>query len=103
MVVSAVSAQEGRFNPDNVKRLRFRRPRPRPKVLGVSDEEGIQGRPVPLRGVPAGKQIRQPTDILFYFQSSTYAFALDCLMANCVATERDLKGWFENGRGFNEL
>ncbi len=44
-------AQEDAGNPnDQIRRLRFRRPRPNPKVVGISDEEGVaQGRPIPLR------------------------------------------------------
>lgn len=49
----AVWAQEEDPNA-NIRRLRFRRPRPR--VLGVSNEDGLaEGRPIPLRAGPQGK------------------------------------------------
>ena len=52
---AVVSGQRSDNQNDKVRRLRFRRPRPR--VVPVSDEEGVQeGSPVPLRAVPAGKR-----------------------------------------------
>ena len=51
----AQQEENGNAN-DSVRRLRFRRPRP--KVAAVSNEDGVaQGRPVPLRAAPAGKSI----------------------------------------------
>ena len=39
--------------PQGVRRLRLRRPRP---VPAISDPDGIaEGRPIPLRRIPAGK------------------------------------------------
>ena len=48
-------AQEAENPNDQIRRLRFRRPRP--KVVGVSNEEGVQqGRPIPLAAIPRGRK-----------------------------------------------
>ena len=53
----ALSQESGENPNDQIRRLRFRRPRP--KVVGVSDEEGVaQGRPIPLAAIPARNQGR---------------------------------------------
>jgi hypothetical protein len=48
LLATTVLAQEEANSNDQIRRLRFRRPRP--KVVGISNEEGVaQGRPIPLR------------------------------------------------------
>lgn len=54
LLVSAALAQDEEDPNARIRRLRFRRPRPR--VLGVSDEEGQRGAPIPLRAA-AGKKL----------------------------------------------
>ena len=58
LLAGVALAQEAAENPnDQIRRLRFRRPRP--KVVGVSDEEGVQqGRPIPLAAIPTRNQGR---------------------------------------------
>ncbi len=64
MVASVVAQESLRNDNDRIRRLRFRRPRPK----SVDDEEGIRGgRPVPLRAqqVPQGKNIDNQKGLVY--------------------------------------
>ena len=54
LLIGSALAQDEQDQNDRIRRLRFRRPRPR--VVGVSDEDGQRGAPIPLRAA-AGKII----------------------------------------------
>lgn len=56
-LLGSAVAQEAGGNPnDNIRRLRFRRPRP--KLANIDNEDGVgAGQPIPLRAIPQGKNL----------------------------------------------
>lgn len=86
LLAGVALAQESAENPnDQIRRLRFRRPRP--KVVGVSNEEGVQqGRPIPLAAIPTRNQEEQTAQLLAAALTDQAADPLETLLATAART-----------------